>query len=141
MSNPRHDVTLQGILPAGASAALHLTFNASSLTPGNYAQTITINSNDPNNMTARLQVGCSAFSLHSNLHNAPKLLIALSLHTALEILSQGTSVSPVYLDTSDQILSALQAQGKPAILRCVLYVYRQSQTSSMQVKMLCQQVP
>lgn len=47
---------MQGILGAGASAALHLTYNASGLAPGQYLQSITLNSNDPANMTARLQV-------------------------------------------------------------------------------------
>ena len=55
MTDPRL-ISRQGILPAGASAALHLTYNASQLAPGNYLQSITVNSNDPRNMTSRLQV-------------------------------------------------------------------------------------
>lgn len=63
-----HLAGLQGILPAGASAALHMTYNASGLAAGQYIQSITLNSNDPANMTARLQVhSSSAYSVRPKI--------------------------------------------------------------------------
>ena len=59
---------VQGLLPAGAAAALHLTYNATALPPGQYLQNLTVNSNDLSRPHQKLKVcilhcACRAASL------------------------------------------------------------------------------
>ena len=47
---------VQGVLPAGAAAALHLTYNATALSPGQYTQNLIVNSNDLSRPHYKLKV-------------------------------------------------------------------------------------
>lgn len=85
-------VDVQGVLPAGAVAALHLTYNATGLSPGTYQQNITINSNDLKTPQTRLKACALLLQQHFCIClplNAYHLVPAMSYHhwTSAEDLS------------------------------------------------------